>query len=393
MLSDIQISKAAKLKPILKIAKSLGLKEKEIDLYGKFKAKIHLEALNRLKQKKHAKYILITGITPTPFGEGKTVNTIGLSMALNKIGKRSIACIRQPSTGPLFGIKGGAAGGGFSQVVPMEDLNLHFTGDIHAVSLAHNLAASFLDNHLYHGNSLNIDASTISWHRVLDLSDRFLRHIKIGLGAKQDGIPRDSGFDIAVASEVMAILSLTNNLSDLRKRLGKIILAENLSGIPITAGDLKVAGSMAALLKEAIEPNLIQTLENTPVIVHTSPFGNIAHGNSSILADKLALSLTDYVVTEAGFGADCGAEKFMDIKCRVSGLTPDCVVIVCSIRALKMHSGKFKVIPGRALDKNLLKENLEAVQIGSCNLAKQIENMLLFGVPVVVCINKFDTDI
>ena len=391
MLSDIEIAQASHPKPILSIAKRIGLKKKEIELYGNFKAKVSLSVLDRISHRPLGKYILVTAITPTPLGEGKTVNTIGLSMALNKLGKRTITCIRQPSLGPVFGIKGGAAGGGYSQVIPMEDFNLHFTGDVHAVGLAHNLAAAFLDNALFH-KKLDINPSAISWRRVVDVSDRSLRNIKIGLGTKEDGIPRDSGFDITVASEIMAILALTNGPADLRRRLSKIILAYTFDGKTVTAEDLKVAGSMAVLLKDALKPNLIQTLENTPCFVHAGPFANIAHGNSSIIADMMALRLADFVVTEAGFGADCGAEKFMDIKCRISGLKPDCVVIVCSIRALKMHSGRFKVVAGKPLDEGLIKEDVEAVKEGCCNLVKQVQNMLLFGVPVVVAINKFDTD-
>ena len=313
-------------------------------------AKVSLDILKRLKKKKNGKYIDVTAITPTPLGEGKTVTTIGLSMALNRIGKDTTVCIRQPSLGPVFGIKGGAAGGGYSQVVPMEDFNLHLTGDVHAVSLAHNLCAAFLDNSVFKGNPLNIDPESIKWRRVVDVSDRFLRNVKIGLGGEQDGIPRDSGFDISVASEVMAILALTDSLQDLRKRLGKIVLATTKDGKSVTAEDIKVAGAMAVLLKNAIKPNLLQTVENTPCFVHAGPFANIAHGNSSILADKIALKLSDYVVTESGFGADCGAEKFFDIKCRMSGLAPDCVVMVATVRALKMHSGEFTVVAGRPLD-------------------------------------------
>ncbi len=392
MLSDIEICQKANIKPIVKIAKSIGIKERYLELYGRYKAKISLDILDKLPKRENAKYIVVTAITPTPLGEGKTVTTIGLSMALNRLKKKSIVCIRQPSLGPVFGIKGGAAGGGYSQVIPMEDFNLHFTGDVHAVSLAHNLAAAFLDNHIFHGNKFRIDLNSILWRRVVDVSDRSLRNIRIGLGTKEDGIPRDSGFDISVASEVMAILALTSDLGDLRQRLGKIMLAYTAENKPVTAEDLKVAGSMAVLLKDAIKPNIIQTLDNTPCFVHAGPFANIAHGNSSIIADRIALKLCDYVVTESGFGADCGAEKFMDIKCRYSGLKPDCVVIVCSIRALKMHSGRFKVKAGKPLDEKLLKEDLPAVSDGLCNLKKQIENMKLFGVPVVVAINEFSAD-
>ena len=391
MLSDLEIAQSAKIKPITKIAKAIGLRQEELELYGKYKGKVSLSVLDRIKNRPQGKYILVTAITPTPLGEGKTVTTIGLSMALNKL-KKTITCIRQPSLGPVFGIKGGAAGGGYSQVIPMEDFNLHFTGDVHAVGLAHNLAAAFLDNHIFKGNKLNIDPNSISWRRVVDISDRYLRNIKIGLGTEQDGIPRDSGFDITVASEVMAILALTDSLKDLRERISRIVLATDSNGRPITTEDIKVAGAMTALLKDAIKPNLIQTLDNTPCFVHAGPFANIAHGNSSILADRVALRLADCVVTEAGFGADCGAEKFFNIKCRVSGLVPNAAVIVSTIRALKMHSGKFNVVAGKPLDKGLIQENLGALEEGFCNLQKHIENLRLFGVPVVVAVNKFTTD-
>ena len=392
MLTDIEICQKASPKPILNIAKQIKLNKKYLHLFGDFIAKTDLDILNEIKDQPQGKYILVTAMTPTPLGEGKTVTTIGLSMALNKLGKLTTACIRQPSLGPVFGIKGGAAGGGYSQVIPMEDFNLHFTGDIHAVGLAHNLAAAFLDNHIFKGNKLNIDPLTISWRRVVDVSDRYLRNVRIGMGTKNDGIPRDSGFDISVASEVMAILALSSDLHDLRKRIGRIILAQDTKGNPVTTEAIKVAGAMTVLLKDAIKPNLIQTLENTPCLVHAGPFANIAHGNSSILADKIALGLSEYVVTEAGFGADCGAEKFFNIKCRISGLKPDAVVIVCSIRAIKAHSGRFKVIAGRPLDKGLLKEDIPALEEGLCNLKKHIENVNLFGVPVVVAINKFSAD-
>lgn len=390
--SDIEIAQRARLTPIKEVAKRLGLKETELELYGNYKAKVALSVLERIAKRKNGKYIDVTAITPTPLGEGKTVTTIGLGMALNRIGKKTTVCIRQPSLGPVFGIKGGAAGGGYAQVVPMEDFNLHLTGDVHAVGLAHNLCAAFLDNSMYKKNPLNIDLSSVMWRRVMDVSDRFLRNIKIGLGGPEDGFERDSGFDITVASEVMAILALTSGLKDLRQRLGRIVLAFTKEGKPVTAEDIKVAGAMAVLLKDAIKPNLLQTLDNTPCFVHTGPFANIAHGNSSILADKIALKLSEYVVTESGFGADCGAEKFFNIKCRESGLVPNCVVLVCTVRALKMHSGKFDVVAGKPLDPGLLQENLQALEAGCVNLKKQIENMKLFGVPVVVAINKFTTD-
>jgi formate--tetrahydrofolate ligase len=390
MLSDLQIAQAAKLKAITEVASQIGLLPGEIEAYGNFKAKVSLDVLKRLKLKKNGKYIDVTAITPTPLGEGKTTTTVGLGQALNKIGKKAIICIRQPSLGPVFGIKGGAAGGGYSQIIPMEDFNLHLTGDIHAIGLAHNLLAAFIDNHIFHGNKLNIDPQAVTFRRVVDVSDRILRHIIIGLN--KEGIIRETGYDITVASEVMAILALTTDLKDLRKRLGKIVIGTTKDGKPVTAEDLKVAGAMTVLLKDAIKPNLMQTLENTPAFVHCGPFANIAHGNSSILADKIALKLSDYVVTESGFGADLGAEKFMNIKCRASGLIPDAVVIVATIRALKMHSGKFKVVAGKPLDPGLSKENLEAVKSGCENLEKQIENMRYFGVPVVVAINRFNTD-
>ncbi|MCX5696432.1 MAG: formate--tetrahydrofolate ligase [Candidatus Omnitrophica bacterium] len=394
MLSDIEIARKAVKVPIEKIAGRLKIDKKYLIPYGKNIAKIDLGILGKVRNKKQGKYILVTAITPTPLGEGKTVTTIGLSMALNRIGKLASTCIRQPSLGPVFGIKGGAAGGGYSQVLPMEDFNLHFTGDVHAVGLAHNLAAAFLDNSLFKGNKLNIDPNRIMWRRVVDVSDRALRNVRIGLGTKDDGIPRDSGFDITVASEIMAILALSNGLKDLRERIARMVLAYTVEGKPVTAEDLKVAGSMCALLKDAIKPNLIQTLEHTPCFVHAGPFANIAHGNNSILADRIALAFSDYVVTEAGFGADCGAEKFFDIKCRISGLVPDAAVIVCSIRALKAHSGKFKIVAGMPLDTCLDIEDIPAIETGACNLEKQIENVKLFGVPVVVAINRFacDTD-
>jgi len=392
MLSDIEIARAAKKEPIEEIAGKLEIDKSYLIPYTNYIAKIDLSILDKIKDRSRGKYILVTAITPTPLGEGKTVTTIGLSMALNKAGKLTSTCIRQPSLGPVFGIKGGAAGGGHSQVLPMDDFNLHFTGDVHAVGLAHNLAAAFLDNSVFKGNRLNINPDKIYWRRVVDVSDRFLRNVRVGLGTKEDGIPRDTGFDITVSSEIMAILALSDGLKDLRQRLGRIVLADNLDGKSVTAQDLRVAGSMAALLKDAIKPNLIQTTENTPCFVHAGPFANIAHGNSSILADRIALAFSDYVVTEAGFGADCGAEKFFDIKCRVSGLKPDVAVIVCSMRALKAHSGRFRVVAGKPLDEGLVKENIPAIEEGLCNLAKHIENVKLFGIPVVVVINRFDAD-
>ena len=393
MKSDIEIAQAAEMKHIKDIAASMGLEEDYLELYGNNKAKVKLEVLETLKDRPNGKFIDVTAITPTPLGEGKTVTTIGLAMAMNKIGKKTITCIRQPSLGPVFGIKGGAAGGGYSQVLPMEDFNLHLTGDIHAVGVAHNLLAAFLDTHLMKGNDLSIDPFSIAFNRVVDVSDRALRNIVVGLGGLQNGIPRETGYDITVASEVMAILALTTSLKDLRQRLGRMAIASTYDGKAVTAEDLKAAGAMTVLLKDAIKPNLLQTIEHTPCFVHAGPFANIAHGNSSILADMMAIKLGDYVVTESGFGADIGAEKFMNIKCRYSGLKPDAVVIVATVRALKMHGGGFEFIPGQGVDKELMeKPNVEAVIKGCANLEKMIENMKLFGVPVVVAINHFESD-
>lgn len=375
------------------IAKGVGLLEEEVELYGNYKCKVSLDAIERLKDKPNGKLIDVTAITPTPLGEGKTVTTIGLGQALNRIGYNAINTIRQPSLGPVFGIKGGAAGGGFSQCIPMEDFNLHFTGDTHAVSLSHNLLAAFIDNHIMHGNKLDINPFSITWPRVIDVSDRALRNIVIGLGGKDHGVPRETGFDIAVASEVMAILALTTSLKDLRERLGRIVIGYSRSGKPVTAEDLGCAGAMAVLMKEAIKPNLIQTLENTPVFVHAGPFANIAHGNSSIIADQIAIKLGDFVVTESGFGADIGAEKMFNIKCRYSGMPIDVAVVVATIRALKMHGGAFKAIPGKALDPAVVgAKNMEALALGCENLEKHIENVRLHGIPVVVAINRFQTD-
>ena len=393
MKSDIEIAQAAKIKHIKEIAESIGLDEDYLELYGNNKAKVKLELLEELKGKPDGKYIDVTAITPTPLGEGKTVTTIGLSMALNKIGKNTITCIRQPSLGPVFGIKGGAAGGGNSQVIPMEDFNLHLTGDVHAVGIAHNLLAAFLDTHIMKGNELNIDPFSITLNRVLDVSDRALRNIVIGLGGLLNGVPRETGYDITVASEVMAILALTTSLKDLREKLARMTIGSTYDGKAVTAEDLKCAGAMTVLLKDAIKPNLLQTLEHTPCFVHAGPFANIAHGNSSILADMMALKLGEYTVTESGFGADCGAEKFLNIKCRYSGLKPNAIVIVATVRALKMHGGGFEFIPGQGVDKELMdKPNVEAVVKGCENLEKMIENMKMFGVPVVVAINNFTAD-
>ncbi len=392
MLSDLEIAQHAKLLPITEIANALGIDEDELELYGKTKAKISLSVMKRLAGRPSGKYVDVTAITPTPLGEGKTTTTIGLSMALNRIGARTIAAIRQPSLGPVFGIKGGAAGGGYAQVVPMEDFNLHLTGDVHAISLAHNLLAAMIDNSITHGNKLRIDPLSITWPRVVDVSDRALRKIVIGLGGKENGSPRETGFDISVASEVMAILGLTTSLKDFRARLRRIVIGLNQDGEAVTAEDLGTAGAMAVLLRDAIKPTLLQTTENTPVLIHAGPFANIAHGNSSIIADLIGLKLADCVVTESGFGAGMGMEKFMNIKCRYSGLVPDAVVMVCTVRALKMHSGRFRVVAGRPLDAGLVREDLKAIEDGMPNLEKQIENARLFGVPVVVAINAFPTD-
>ena len=392
MRSDLEIAQSAEIKPIKDIALAAGLLEDELMHYGRYMAKVDLSALDRLADRPNGKYIDVTAITPTPLGEGKTTTTVGVSQALARLGKRVVTCIRQPSMGPTFGIKGGAAGGGYSQVIPMEQFNLHMTGDIHAVSVAHNLMAAAIDASILHKNPLGINPFSITWSRVVDVNDRALRKIVIGLGGKANGYPRESSYDITVASEVMAILALTTDLFDLRKRLGRIVFATDTDGKPLTAEDLGVAGAMTVLLKEAIKPNLFQTLEHTPVFVHAGPFANIAHGNSSILADRLALKLSDYTVTESGFGADCGMEKFMDIKCRYSGLKPDAVILVATIRALKMHGGLGRVIAGKPLPQDFKEENLEALDKGCANMARQIANVRLFGVPVVVAINHFPTD-
>lgn len=381
---NLKIAQEIKLRKIEDIALKCGLRRGEIELFGQYKAKISLSAVKRLSVKR-GNYILVTACTPTPVGEGKTSNAIGLSIALNRLDKKSVCCIRQPSLGPLFGIKGGGCGGGYAQVLPMEDFNLHLTGDIHAVSSAHNLLSAFLDNSIYFDNPLKIIPGKITWKRTVDVSDRTLRKIKINLGGGE--IERESGFDITVASEVMSILSVAKDLNDLKKRLENIIVASNCDGRPITAKDLKVTGAMAVLLKDAIKPNLLQTTEHTPCIVHGGCFANVSIGSNSILADYLGLGLSEYCITESGFGADCGAEKFFDIKCRLSGLKPDASVLICTVRALKIHSGKYKI-----KDKRLYKEDIEAVRIGCSNLKKQIENIRLFGVPVVMAINKYDTD-
>ena len=440
--SDIDIAQACKMKPILQVAEEIGLKEKELELYGNYKAKVHLEVRDRLKKRKQGKYIDVTAITPTPLGEGKTTTTVGLSQALGAHLKQSvITCIRQPSMGPTFGIKGGAAGGGYSQVVPMEDFNLHLTGDIHAVSAANNLLAAAIDARILHERDpkltddklgealcpggvfplavekrakrlgikaskladlnaedkrrlfrLDIDPSSLTWMRVVDINDRLLRGIKIGLGDEEKGHERNTGYDIAVASEVMAILALTDSIEDMRERFSRIVVGTSTKGEPVTAEDLGVAGAMTVLMKDALLPTLMQTLEGTPAFVHAGPFANIAHGNNSIVADQIALKLADYVVTESGFGADIGMEKFMDIKCRYSGLVPNAVVVVATVRALKMHGGGPKVVAGRQLDKAYTEENLSLLEAGMPNLLKHIENAKMFGVPVVVAINSFKYD-
>jgi formate--tetrahydrofolate ligase len=391
--SDLEVARSVTPRPIADVARDLGLREDELELYGPIKAKVSLSAITRLEaERPRGKYVVVTAITPTPLGEGKTTTTIGLTQGLNRIGKQAAVAIRQPSLGPVFGIKGGAAGGGYSQVIPMEDFNLHLTGDNHAIGAAHNLAAAFLDNHLHHKNPLGIEPSSIVWPRVVDISDRAIRKVIVGLGGKENGPARESEWQITVASEVMAILALASDLHDLRARLGRIVLATTTTGDPVTAEDLRVAGAMTVLLRDALKPNLLQTLEGGPAFVHCGPFGNIAHGNNSILADRLALVTNDIVCTEAGFGADMGAEKFFDIKCRTSGLRPDAACIVATVRALKMHGGVGKIVAGKPLDAALSVENVDAVRAGSANLAKQIENVRVFGVPVVVAINAFPTD-
>jgi formate--tetrahydrofolate ligase len=392
MPTNLEVAQRARLKPIAEIAAALGIEDDELELYGKYKAKVALSVLKRLAGRPNGKYIDITSVTPTPLGEGKTTTTVGLSMALNRIGCRTIATIRQPSLGPTFGIKGGASGGGYAQVVPMEDFNLHLTGDVHAISVAHNLLAAMIDNSITHGNPLGIDPLAITWPRVVDVNDRALRKIVIGLGGRENGYPREASFDIAVASEVMAILGLTTGLKDLRERLGRIVVALDGQRQAVTAEQLRAAGAMAVLLRDAIKPTLLQTVENTPAFVHAGPFGNIATGNSSVLADLIGLKLADCVVTESGFGADMGLEKLVNIKCRVSGLVPDAVVLVCTVRALKMHSGRFRVVAGKPLDPGLLREDLAALEAGCVNLDKHIENVRAFGLPVVVAVNVFETD-
>ena len=392
MKSDLQIAQEATLQPITDIAAQIGVGEEHLELYGPYKAKVSLDVLEQLADRPQGRYIDVTAVNPTPLGEGKTVTTVGLGQALKHIGKNVVTCIRQPSLGPVFGIKGGAAGGGYSQVIPMEDFNLHLTGDVHAVSMANNLLAAYIDNHLFKDNDLDIEPHSITWRRVVDLNDRALRNVIVGLGSNMDGIPRETGFDISVASEVMAVLAMASDLQDMRKRLGRIVIGMNTKGEPVTAEDLKCAGAMTVLMKDAIKPTLMQNLEGGAVFVHAGPFANIAQGNNSIVADRIALALADYVVTESGFGADMGAEKFMNLKCRASGLVPDCAVLVATVRALKAHSGKFEVRPGQPLDEKLQTEDLESLGEGIVNLEKHIENMKKFGIPVVVVVNHFPTD-
>lgn len=386
LLTDIDIANSIEMEPIVEVAKRFGLNEDELENYGKYKAKISFDAIKRLENEKDGKLILVTAITPTPAGEGKSTVSIGLTQGLNKIGKKSVVALREPSLGPVFGVKGGAAGGGYSQVVPMEDINLHFTGDLHAMTAANNLLSALIDNHIHQGNTLRIDSRNITWKRVLDMNDRSLRNIVIGMGGKASGFVREDHFMITVASEIMAALCLSSGLEDLKERLSKMIVAYNLDGEPVTAGDLNAQGAMAMLLKDAIKPNIVQTLEHTPALIHGGPFANIAHGCNSLIATKLGLKLGDYLVTEAGFGADLGAEKFFDIKCRFGNLKPSAVVIVATIKALKMHGGVPKT--------DLKPENVEALEKGFANLGRHIENVKKFGVPVVVAVNRFvnDTD-
>lgn len=384
MKSDVEIAQEAQMKPITEVAEQLAIPADELELYGKYKAKLSLDTWRRVQDRPNGKLVLVSAINPTPAGEGKTTTTVGLGDALNRMGKKIIMALREPSLGPCFGVKGGAAGGGYAQVVPMEDINLHFTGDFHAITSAHNLLAAVIDNHLQQGNELGIDPRRITWRRVVDLNDRALRFVMCGMGGKINGVPRETGFDITVASEMMAILCLANDLDDMKRRLGKIVIGYTYDNRPVTADELKVTGALTLLFKDAIKPNLVQTLENTPAIIHGGPFANIAHGCNSVMATKFALKLADIVVTEAGFGADLGAEKFLDIKCRFAGFKPDAVVLVATVRALKMHGGVAKT--------DLTAENLDALKAGMTNLTKHIENMHKFGLPVVVAINAFPTD-
>jgi formate--tetrahydrofolate ligase len=390
--TDLEIARSASLKPLEDLASEMGIPTHLLEPYGDQVMKIKLDAIEELAGRPTAKYVVVSAITPTPLGEGKTTTTVGLGQGFRHIGKRATVAIRQPSMGPTFGIKGGAAGGGYSQVVPMEVLNLHLTGDMHAVTAAHNMLAAMIDNHLFQGNELGIDMHNITWRRVLDVNDRALRNIVIGLGGKGDGVPRQTGFDITAASEVMATLALCRSLQDLRARLARIVIGYKKDGTPVTAEQLDAAGAMAVILRDAVKPNLLQTLENTPVLVHAGPFGNIATGNSSVIADLIGIHAGDFLVTEAGFGADMGAERFFNIKCRTSGLTPNAAVVVATVRALKAHSGKYKIVAGKPLPEELLAENPDDVAAGGANLRKQIENIRLHGVSPVVAINAFPTD-
>ena len=390
--SNLEIARNATLKPIEDIAGEMGVGSHLIELYGRGVAKIDLSAIDELADRPRAKYVVVSAVTPTPLGEGKTTTTVGLGQALTYVGKRATIAIRQPSMGPTLGIKGGAAGGGYSQVVPMERLNLHLTGDMHAVTAAHNQLAAMLDNHLYQGNELGLDPHAISWRRALDVNDRALRNIVVGLGARGDGVPRQTGFDITAASEVMATLALSTSLRDLRERLGRIVVGFTRAGEPVTAEALRAAGTMTVLLRDALQPNLLQTIENTPALVHCGPFGNIATGSSSIVADLIGIRCGDYLVTEAGFGADMGAERFFNIKCRTSGLSPDAAIVVATVRALKVHSGQYRVVAGRPLPPELFDENPDHVHAGGANLRKQIENIRLHGVSPVVAVNAFAGD-
>lgn len=390
--SDLEIAQAAHLLPIADIAAQMGLLPDHLEMYGRNVAKIDLDAVGDITSQPKGKYVVVTAITPTPLGEGKTTTSVGLAQAMKHVGKRGLLALRQPSMGPTFGIKGGAAGGGYSQVVPMENLNLHLTGDFHAVTAAHNLLAAMVDNHLHHGNALGLALKKITWRRVLDVNDRALRNMVIGMGGNEDGVVRQSGFDITAASEVMAILALANDANDLRARLGRIVVGYTNDDVAVTVEQIGCAGAMAVILRDAVKPNLMQTLENTPAVIHAGPFGNIATGNSSVIADKLGIHLCDYLITEAGFGADMGAERFFNIKCRVSGMTPDAAVLVATVRALKAHSGQYRVVAGKPLPPDMLKENPDDVRAGAANLVKQIENVKAHGVSPVVAINAFPGD-
>jgi formate--tetrahydrofolate ligase len=390
--TDLEIARAARLKPIEDVAAEMGVGSHLLEPYGRDVAKIRLDAIDELADRPPAKYVVVSAITPTPLGEGKTTTTVGLGQAMRHIGKRATVAVRQPSMGPTFGIKGGAAGGGYSQVVPMEILNLHLTGDFHAVTEAHNMLSAVLDNHLYQGNERGLDQHRITWRRVLDVNDRVLRNVIVGLGSRLDGIPRQTGFDITAASEVMAIFALARSLPEMRRRLGRIVVGYTRRGEPVTADDIGGAGAMAVIMRDALKPNLLQTLENTPVLVHAGPFGNIAHGNSSVVADLIGIRGGDFLITEAGFGADMGAERFFNIKCRASGLRPDAAVVVATVRALKAHSGKHRVVAGKPLPEAMLAENPDEVHLGGANLRKQIENIRLHGVSPVVAINAFPGD-